>query len=796
MTDSEVRLLGIRHLGPGSARSVVEALAEMQPDCILIEGPPDAHSVLPLVVHTDMRPPVSLLIYSPESPRRAVYYPFAVFSPEWQAISFGYNHRVPVRFMDLPQTNWLALSEAREKETLDERSENETETVTNSESEDKKDTDNNLADSDVEAETADPDKTVSVTERTAKDDLSAISIRRDPLHWLATAAGYSDSERWWEHMVEHRSNNRDLFLAIKEAMTSLRSEIVDPDPDAVEPLREAHMRQTIRTAIKEGFKKIAVVCGAWHVPALDNMPPAKEDAALLKGLPKIKVESTWIPWTNGRLTFASGYGAGVNSPGWYHHLWTCNGLVAEKWMSRVARLLREEDMDASSANVIESVRLAECLAALRGRPLAGLEELMEAGQSVLCFGNEVPLKIIQNKLIVGEELGAVPEETPSIPLQKDLERQQKRLRIPAEATEKIYELDLRKEMDLDRSHLLHRLDLIGTPWGRIERQTAKVKGTFREHWRVKWHPEFSIRIIDAARWGKTVGEAAANFAADLANKSKSLPELTTLLDRALLSDIPVEHIMQRVENEAAIASDITHLMAAVPPLSNIARYGNVRKTDLSSVDQIIDGLVTRISAGLASSCASLNDEAAQDMFNHINELNSAITLLQKADLTQLWHEPLFKLAQDFNIHGIISGRACRLLRDAGQISEADAATRIGLALSQAVDPVNAANWAEGFLSGSGLVLIHDEPLFAAIDDWLSSLNDAVFTNVLPLMRRTFSTFAKPERRQMGERVVAGHRPAGKVQQQQLGIDSKRADAALEVVALCLGLSPPQVQEGD
>lgn len=790
MTDSaEVRLLGIRHLGPGSARSVVEALGEMQPDCILIEGPPDAHNVLQLAVHENMRPPVALLIYSPESPRTAVYYPFAAFSPEWQAISFGYKHQLPVRFMDLPQSNWLAISEERLKAGT-------TESVDSDEtpSTDSNDTEDEVNEFKLEGETADPDQAVSLTENTDQSDLNKISIRRDPLHWLATAAGYSDSERWWEHMVEHRSSNRDLFTAIQEAMTTLRKEVTEPDTDPIEPLREAHMRQSIRTAQKDGFKKIAVVCGAWHVPALAEMPPAKEDTALLKGLPKMKVESTWIPWTNGRLTFASGYGAGVNSPGWYHHLWTCSGLVAEKWMSRVARLLREEDMDASSAHIIESVRLAECLAALRGRPLAGLEELMEAGQSVLCFGNAVPLRIIHNKLIVGEELGAVPEETPSIPLQKDLEREQKRLRLPPDASEKLYDLDLRKEMDLSRSHLLHRLDLLGINWGRNEKTGGNVKGTFHEHWRVKWHPEFSIRVIDAARWGKSIGEAAANFAADLSNKSKSLPELTALLDRALLSNIPVEHIMQRVENEAAIASDITHLMAAVPPLSNIARYGNVRKTDVGSVDHIIEGLVTRVSTGLASACASLNDEAAQDMFNHINDLNSAITLLQKEQLTKMWYEPLFKLAKDFAIHGIISGRACRILRDAGQISEEEAATAIGLALCQAIDPVNAANWAEGFLTGSGLVLIHDEALFAAIDQWLSSLPTDVFTNVLPLMRRTFSTFAKPERRQMGERVASGPSVANNAgPPRETGIDHARADAAVSVVALCLGISLQQAK---
>jgi hypothetical protein len=39
---STVHVLGIRHHGPGSARSLGAALAALAPDVVLIEGPPDA----------------------------------------------------------------------------------------------------------------------------------------------------------------------------------------------------------------------------------------------------------------------------------------------------------------------------------------------------------------------------------------------------------------------------------------------------------------------------------------------------------------------------------------------------------------------------------------------------------------------------------------------------------------------------------------------------------------------------------------------------------------------------------
>ena len=82
---SEPHFFGIRHHGPGCARSLVRAFADLKPDCVLIEGPPEGDALLPLIASEGMRPPVALLTYCPDEPRLAVYHPFAVFSPEWQA---------------------------------------------------------------------------------------------------------------------------------------------------------------------------------------------------------------------------------------------------------------------------------------------------------------------------------------------------------------------------------------------------------------------------------------------------------------------------------------------------------------------------------------------------------------------------------------------------------------------------------------------------------------------------------------------------------------------------------------
>ncbi len=819
--EDRVNIFGIRHHGPGSARSLLASLNKLQPDCILVEGPPEANDLLQHLANANLKPPVSLLIYASDDLKRAVYYPFAVFSPEWQALKFGVKAGIPVRFMDLPMTNWFGLDKQKDDElknsesqaglaTDDTKSGGDIAASTDAriglEDIEKSDiTDESVNESDAIVEDNSADAGADETDASESDAPEADAsnpqrnelkrLRKDPLGYFARLAGYEDSERWWENLVEHRRQDLDVFDAIAEAMTALRTELKEDEliGTDVDPLREAHMRQMIRAAIKEGCQRIAVVCGAWHVPALKKMPSAKEDQSLLKGLAKMKVQATWIPWTHSRLAFSSGYGAGIESPGWYHHLWTCTENVVEKWLITVARLLRAEDLDASSAHVIETVRLAETLGSMRGLPLPGLNEISEAIKSVLCFGSDVPMQIIHEKLEIGTMMGEVPSELPGTPLQKNVEAEQKRLRMPAQAAEKNYDLDLRNANDLSRSHMLHRFLILNIDWGNKVDVSGK-SGSFHEFWAVRWLPEYAIKLIEASVWGKTLAEAAAAFAKNESDKVVELSQLIHILDKVLLADLPdaVDHVMDRVQTEAAVAVDVKHLMAAFPALVQVARYGNVRKTDLQSVSKILDGLVSRICVGLAPACSAIDADAAEEMYEHLMKVNASVGLLQNAEHNKLWMDTMQYIADTENISPLIAGRACRLLFDRRLMESGESARRFGLALSTAGDPTDGALWADGFLRGSGAVLIHDSDLLDVVDQWVRQLQEENFKEILPLLRRTFATYAPPERRQIGERIA---RTAGRVSSNKSGsstsllLNKERGEKILPILDKLLGLSP-------
>ena len=106
--------------------------------------------------------------------------------------------------------------------------------------------------------------------------VSAVSelLPVDPFAHLAKAAGYDDPELWWEVNFENRQHNEEVFAAVKEAVSVLREYFPKTDRETL--LREAWMRKMIRAAQKEGFKRIAVVCGAWHVPVWRKCPRRKK----------------------------------------------------------------------------------------------------------------------------------------------------------------------------------------------------------------------------------------------------------------------------------------------------------------------------------------------------------------------------------------------------------------------------------------------------------------------------------------------------------------------------------------
>jgi hypothetical protein len=764
VSDPRVHLFGVRHHGPGSAASLVAALDALDPAIVLIEGPADAQDAIAHAAAPGAATPLAILVYDAQNPARSSFSPFAEFSPEWRAIRWAQARGRPVRFIDQPFGMDLAAQDAEA-----------------------------LVPS--EPTSADTEEAEDSEAQTPDDEIG------DPLTLLAEAAGASDGESWWNALVEQTGSGAAVFAAIAEAMTTLRAHVEETRPISPrEARREAHMRLAIAEAAKEIDGAVAVVCGAWHVPALARKVAAKDDRARLKGLKPVKTSATWAPWSAQRLAAASGYGAGVISPGWYAHLWRefqrpgrTGGdppvELAARWQARVAELLRGEGLLAATASVIEAARLAISLAAVRGRSTPGLSEMQDASLAVLCHGDDVLLSLIVRKLVVGEEIGAVGEGAPQTPLAEDLDRQRKKMRLKLSEINEEIALDLRSEAGLAKSTLLHRLGLLGVEWGRLNAGQSG-RGTFREVWTLAWRPEFSVKLAEASRFGSTLVAAAAGAALEDGLATRAISRVSELIALTLNADLPdaAEALTTRLQALSVGSDDIAELMQAAPPLIQTLRYGEARKLPREALTGLVRALSAEICVGLPQACAGLSADAVTPMKAAMRAYDAAIPLFEDGYAHQAWLAALSGIEASEAAAPALRGLALRRLYDA-QKRDADAAfARLSRALSPGAPTGEASDWLEGFLDGAAQLLLHDERLRGVVDAWLSGVSEDAFVALLPAFRRAVCSFDQMERRRLLEQIRHGARGAAPAPRRVDDAETAAFAAAAPLLKMILGLA--------
>lgn len=750
MSEDRLHILGIRHHGPGSAASVLDALETLAPAVVLIEGPADAAEVLSFAAAAGMAPPVALLVHAAEDPARAAFYPYAEYSPEWQAMRWALAHGRTLQFIDLPAGTRLGPKE--------------------------------------DAETADP---------TAETD-EAPPVSVDPLGMLAEAAGQSDGETWWNALVEQGQHDGTVFPAIAAAMAALReaAEADGAPRDKWEAVREAHMRRAIREALKSQDGIVAVVCGAWHAPALMADVAVKDDAALLKGLPKTKTVATWVPWTDTRLAVWSGYGAGVLSPGWYRHLWRTREdgrsnpyRLAAGWQTEVAGLLRAEGLPSATASAIEATRLALGLASVRGYPTPGLTEMRDASLAALCQGDARLLRLVETRMVIGTAIGAVDGAVPRMPLLADLEAWLRRTRLKLSGESEEVMVDLRSDAGLLKSTLFHRLALIGVLWAALK-EDGGGRGTFRERWVLNWQPELNVKLAEALRWGATIEQAAGGAARDAARDMPGIALLAQLIEACLKADLPetAETLTADLQSAAVHSTDIEALMRAVAPLANVLRYGTARQIPVDALTRLVDGMAAEVAIGLVSGCRDLDADATARMLGAMRGFDSAVALLAERLHLDNWRAALARLVADERVAAFLRGYAARRLHDSSVLLPEETARQLSLALSASVPAVVAADWLEGFLSESAQLLLHDIALIGLIDAWLLELGEDMFIELLPGLRRAMGGLDLMERRRLFEQLNRAPTAfvAGAVQATDTRAEAAFA-AALPLLNLILGL---------
>ena len=767
------RIFGVRHLSPMGAHHLSKFLDEVDPSAVLVEGPSDATDNIVHLVHKKTRPPVALLAFTKERPVRSILFPLAEYSPEWVALTWALKKKRVARFIDLPAETFLArqaLLHAQNDE----------------DDEDDEDDEHVAPPTDTQAYLA------------------------DPYAAIAKLTGEPDHETWWEKHFEHSTSEDAYRQAIFEFGSGLRSvDYESPRRREETLLRESFMRRVIRDTIAEGHDpdKVVVVCGAYHAPVLTAEEHVMTDAERT-ALPRAPTVITLMPYSYYRLSAQSGYGAGNSAPAYFQALWeelrlgSSTERLAPRFLSEVAGRLRRAGTIRSSAEVIEAVRLANAMAAVRGDAHAPtLRDLRDAAVTCLSHGDSAAIARWLEEAAVGDALGEVPPGVLRTSIQDDFYRWIKDLRLeeylkdkkqPILGSSRKEWLDLRQDRsqkspdaafrDRNRSIFLHRLRFLGVSFARaLETDDHAEKSTYKEPWEAKWTPACEIELVENALRGDSIEIATVRLFQERLATMSSVRDAADLTKTAVLCALPdaMDAALARLQTLAVDDADFEAIARADVDLAVLTTYRDVRDFDPAPIKPLVEQLFLRgvLLAPQASRCSG---DAAKGVGEALAEVQRVVGLGEdgafEVDPPRL-ARALDAIADDDLANAHVAGVACALLLERGLMSDDVLDRRVARRICPGSDPGDGAAFFEGLATRNRYALLSKKKLWSAMSDFIESLDDDAFRRAVVALRRAFAAFESGEARKIAD-ILAEHWGGGANALLQ-AIETKVDDAELQ-----------------
>jgi hypothetical protein len=720
-----LNVFGVRHLSPGASYHLLDYLESKKPKCILIEGPSDAGEFIELIANRNVVPPIAILAYTTNLPVETVLYPFAGYSPEYQAICWGKLNKCEVRFIDLPSNISLKLEEFKNK------------TITNE----------------------------------AKD---FYEYHNRLYEKIASHYYEDDYESYWERYFEHNLNKDTFMEGLKLQSKEVREMIIAKEFETVpydysyNALREAYMRREIDKALADGFtiENLVAVVGAYHVSGITNDEPALSDKDL-KTVPKASTKIALMPYSYLRLSSRTGYGAGNKAPYYFESMWDaiqekCLEQLPAIYLSKIAQELRKAGHYASPASVIEAVRLAESLASLRSGSLPVLRDLHDA--AVTCFGGGELAVVAEalNRADTGVATGSLPESLGQTPIQENMYQELRRLKLTAykSPVAKILELDLRENhkvksveaafIDLNRSTFLHRLKVLNIDFAR-ELPVNQDSATWKELWELRWTPEVEIEIVETNLKGETVELAAAYLLKERLVRRLTVSEAAEIMKDACECGLTnlFENAVSALQNLLIDSDDFKETACAARELSVLIQYGDIRRFNLEPLKPILQQLFLRTTL-LLISASNCDNRAAKEIGKCINSIELVSQEMYDYVDAELWQNELKQLSARDDLNPILSGIAFSIMLEHNLVSDDDCAKEISRRLSPGTPADHGAGWFEGLSGRNRYALLSRISLWKELDSYISSLDNEEFYHSLVFLRRAFGQFEPAQKNSAAE----------------------------------------------
>lgn len=704
-----MKTFGIRHFSPAGAYFVRKFLNENRPDVVLIEGPADFDFLIDDIVSKNLLPPFAIMAYTKEVPIETVLYPFAVYSPEYQAILWARENNKECHFFDLESNIMLGFESKNEDEII----------------------------SDAPDKIHDKEKTLDF-----------------------------DMESFWERVLEQSED----MNAYKSGSALFGESLRNKDEVSLRDIiRESFMKRKIKEIIDSGIdsEKIVAITGAFHTSAIQSLDGAMTDKEY-DSLKKKDSNITLMPYSYYRLSKRTGYGAGNTAPAYYELLW--QGFIKNdktyherKYLSLLAKYMREHGGIVSSAQVIEATMLSRSIANLRGGSIPTLVDLKDAG--ITCMGGgsfgEMAMGFAQSD--IGTKIGVVPQESMKTSIQSDFLSRLKALKLEKykELVATPLQLDLRENLrvkskesaflDLNRSFFLYRLVTLGIDFAKIERNRQN-NATWAENWILQWTPEAEIQIVESVLKGDTIDEAVAFVLGERLDNAISISEIADIIEAAFNCGIPkiVEGAGRKLDEMASGAVSIHEIAVTTSKLSDMILFGDIRKLDRKPLEPIVKRLCIRAALILAGESAC-DDMAAVILVEDIQSIHNVFVLHGFLD-KDLWFDKLMEVSNRDDLNTKISGLATAILLDTGKTDENTLRIEVARRLSAGMPAELGANWFAGLSIRNHYALIGRLTLWESLSEYMDSLDEEEFRRSLVFLRRAFVDYSSKEKDMIAENL--------------------------------------------
>ncbi|MFG6369146.1 MAG: hypothetical protein K1W16_12115 [Lachnospiraceae bacterium] len=772
---AEIMLIPVRHHSPACSFHIQKIFAEWKPDAVLVEGPDNANSLLPIMVHEDTRAPFAIYYsyhdkakkISEEQQHYKCYYPFLDYSPELTALREANKTMTPVSFIDLSYGDILAASADKLADGEAPRNYNDDYLLARNEYIEK------------------------LCEKTGLRNFDEFWEKYFEINGM-----YEDSDLWFSHLNTYcalaRENTpkevlqsegclaREQHMAARIALQVLRGWEPSQSQECVDNSKENKNQQKIQ--------HILVITGGFHTSGLrerlsdaqwqETVRHAKDIAHYVPG----QDESVYLmPYSMESADALNGYASGMPYTGFYQKIWdriadqTSNPYEAAvlDFLVATGKNVRKEDGALSTYDEICAWQMVQGLSSLRQKPQPGAYELQDAVLTSYVkgeynFSSDMPVRVLR-RLMTGTGSGALCTLADVPPIILDFQNQCAGFGIRTDSTlEKEVTLSIFSSKKHRRmSMFFHRLNFLDADFAKRLKgpnlQLRTNRNLIREIWKYKYGAQVFAALIDVSVHGATIEEAIVSIVQEQLLQDTKAKDAAVLLTQVFEMGISsqLEMVYERVHELILKDMDFYSIADALKSLTMMEELGTLYNSQLQFGTLLHTGVRKLVT--LLPSITRMSDDALDAGMNALKLLYQITGRKgqEYANERVNFYEVLQQMQEDVQIHAGLNGCIHGILYGGGQEdARAVGAVCQGYLTGTKEQLLKTAVFFRGlFFTARDLILIEREML-ERIDVFLGQVNAVEFMELLPQLRMAFAYFTPAETDKIAQQAASLHHKTG------------------------------------